>query len=146
VLGPNSNSNPGWQLGNYHERATPQGLPLSPCDGLKAAATMAAANMLGDGEQQQEQPAGEAKAGSKGGGEGGVSADDPQVLCPTPSNCTVGGNATVSTCFDAASQVGGNRLLFFFSLSSHYENTHTHTMTLICQDRLGTDVITKGLK
>eukprot|EP01046_Picozoa_sp_COSAG06_P075175 COSAG06_NODE_23352_length_694_cov_2.606723_1_plen_28_part_10 len=28
---------------------------------------MAAANMLGDGEQQQEQPAGEAKAGSKGG-------------------------------------------------------------------------------
>ena len=90
---------------------------------------MAAANMLGDGEQQQEQPAGEAKAGSKGGGEGGVSADDPKekVLCPTPSNCTVGGNATVSTCFDAASQVGGNRLLFFFSLSSHYENTHTHT-------------------
>ena len=71
VLGPNSNS-AGWSLGNYHERQLPDGVLLSPCDGIKA--------VLGAG-------------GSAGG-----------VSCVTPSNCSIGGNASVSTCFDATSK------------------------------------------
>lgn len=67
VLGPGSTS-ANWQLGNYHERATPPGVLLSPCDGLKA------------------------QAGAE------------TVSCPTPGNCTVGGNGSVSTCFDGASK------------------------------------------
>jgi hypothetical protein len=67
LLGPGSTST-NWQLGNYHERATPPGVLLSPCDGMKAQA----------------------------GGE--------TVTCATPSNCTVGGNASVSTCFDSHSK------------------------------------------
>ena len=69
VLGPNSNS-AAWQLGNYHERTTPAGVLVSPCDGLKAVA------------------------------DGGASA----VSCVTPQNCSVGGNSSVSTCFDSASK------------------------------------------
>ena len=68
VLGPNSDSAE-WQLGNYHERTTPSGVLVSPCDGLKAVTV------------------------------GGASA----VSCATPHNCSVGGNSSVSTCFDSAS-------------------------------------------
>lgn len=69
VLGPNSNSAM-WQLGNYHEKAVPVGVLLSPCAGLQTEVS------------------------------GGASA----VSCVTPANCTVGGNASVSTCFDGASK------------------------------------------
>jgi hypothetical protein len=94
VLGPNSNSAE-WMLGNYHERAVPGGVLLSPCDGLKAVAS-GSVPIDGSGSV--------GGTGDDEGVDGIVDTTVSAISCPTPSNCSIGGNASVSTCFDGASK------------------------------------------
>jgi hypothetical protein len=106
VLGPNIVGAGTWQLGNYHERAVPAGVLVSPCAGLQQAGAAAAS------AESADVGAHVADVGAHVAG---------LVTCVQPDGCTIGGNASCFNAQSAAAIAAADAVVLFVGLDGSLE-------------------------